>query len=107
MSVGDVVFSSSATITLLTALAASVVAALTAFVVVRALTNRPARRTTARARLERRNPTLCDRTDLRWTVRARRVRTDRLTAFVVAAALVLASTLSTVRPTTIQPSDDR
>lgn len=65
------------------------------------LRNRPAARSSARDRLLATNPWLADKDKLRWTVRARRVRVDRLTTTVVGVAL----TLMTLRPSTVTTSD--
>lgn len=64
----------------------------TVFVVIRTwLKDRPSRWTSAYDRLLDRNPTLNADRSLRWSVRARRARTGRLTALVVAVALLVAT----------------
>jgi hypothetical protein len=69
--------------------------------VAQALSNQfPRSRTSPRDRLLRNNPALADN-DVRWSVAARRVRIDRLTALVISVALYVAFQ----RPTTATTGD--
>jgi hypothetical protein len=52
------------------------------------LRNRPRSRTSAKERLIARNPAIMF-DDARWTTAARRVRTSRVTSFVVATAFLI------------------
>lgn len=101
----DVIFSSTATLTLVTVVGALLTTTIVGVIVRRLLVNRPATRTTAAQRLLAKNPSLGggDVASLRWSVAARRVRTGSLTALTVAVALLIAS----ARPTIGRPTANR